>query len=87
MHDERFRDCVAHQAQYLFETFGKFPATIPSLMILNYVQAHHLDLDFYDEKFRPGSYLRITRAPHGGVALMPAPTTTNDLFHSKGTER
>ena len=34
-----------------------------ALMILNYVQAHHLDLDFYDHKFRPGSYLR-THAEH-----------------------
>jgi hypothetical protein len=57
MHDERFRECVAIQAQYLYDTFGKFPATIPSVMILNYLQAHHLDLDFYDQKLRPGSYL------------------------------
>jgi hypothetical protein len=62
-HDERFRECVAIQAQYLFDTFGKFPATVPSLMILNYLQAHHLDLDFYDGKLRPGSYL-ATHARH-----------------------
>jgi hypothetical protein len=61
MHDERFRECVAIQAQYLFDTFGKFPATVPSLMILNYLQAHHLDLDFYDQKLRPGSYLETHR--------------------------
>ena len=63
MHDERFRECVAIQAQYLYDTFGKFPPTVPSLMILNYLQAHHLDLDFYDEKLRPGSYLE-THARH-----------------------
>jgi hypothetical protein len=63
MHDERFRECVAIQAQYVYDTFGKFPATVPSLMILNYLQAHHLDLDFYDQKFRPGSYLE-THARH-----------------------
>jgi hypothetical protein len=57
VHDERFRECVAQQVQYLYDTFGKFPATIPSVMILNYVQAQHLDLDFYDQKFRPGAYL------------------------------
>jgi hypothetical protein len=62
-HDERFRECVALQAQYLFDTFGKFPATVPSVMILNYVQAQHLDRDFYDQKFRPGAYLR-THAEH-----------------------
>jgi hypothetical protein len=27
-------------------------------MILNYVQAHHLDLEFYDRFFRPGAYLQ-----------------------------
>jgi hypothetical protein len=63
VHDERFRECVTLQAQYLYDTFGKFPATIPSLMILNYLQAHHLDLDFYDQKLRPGSYLP-THARH-----------------------
>jgi hypothetical protein len=63
MHDERFRECVSIQAQYLYDSFGKFPATVPSLMILNYVQAHHLDLDFYDQKLRPGSYLE-THARH-----------------------
>src|SRR6185436_7879929 len=63
VHDERFRECVATQAQYLYGTFGKFPATVPSVMILNYLQAHHLDLDFYDQKLRPGSYLE-THARH-----------------------
>lgn len=60
-HDERFRECVALQAQYMYETFGKFPATIPSVYILMYLQAHHLDLDFYDSKFTPGAYLRTHR--------------------------
>jgi hypothetical protein len=30
---------------------------------MNYVQAHHLDLDFYDRSFKPGAYLR-THAEH-----------------------
>jgi hypothetical protein len=41
----------------MYETFGKFPATIPSLYILLYLQAHQLDLSFYDDKFAPGAYL------------------------------
>ena len=44
-------------------TFGKFPGTVPSVFIMNYVQAHHLDLDFYDRFFQPGAYLR-THAEH-----------------------
>jgi hypothetical protein len=58
VHDERFRVCVALQAQYMYDTFGKFAATIPSVHMLMYLQAHHLDLDFYDAKFSPGAYMR-----------------------------
>jgi hypothetical protein len=63
VHNERFKACITTQAQYVFDTFGKFPATVSSLMILNYVQAHHLDLEFYDRFFKPGAYLR-THAEH-----------------------
>jgi len=52
-HDERFKAWVATQAQYVYDTFGKFPATVPSLMIVNYVQAQHLDLVFYDHFSSP----------------------------------
>jgi hypothetical protein len=31
---------------------------VPTVFILNYVQAHHLDLDFYDRFFKPGACLR-----------------------------
>lgn len=63
IHDERFRGCVALQAQYLYDTFGKFPATVPSMFLIMYLQAHHLDLDFYDTFYKPGSYLE-THAAH-----------------------
>jgi hypothetical protein len=63
VHDDDFKACVALQAQYILDTFGKFPGTVPTVFILNYVQAHHLDLDFYDRFFQPGAYLR-THAEH-----------------------
>ena len=62
-HDERFRECVAHQAQYVYDTFGKFPGTVPSMFLIMYLQAHHLDLDFYDKFYKPGAYLK-THATH-----------------------
>jgi hypothetical protein len=62
-HEERFRQCVALQAQYIYDTFGKFPGTLPSMFLIMYLQAHHLDLDFYDEFYKPGSYLK-THADH-----------------------
>jgi hypothetical protein len=58
VHDEHFKELIALQAQYVLDAFGKFPGTVPTLFILNYVQAHHLDLDFYDTFFAAGAYLR-----------------------------
>jgi hypothetical protein len=63
VHDEEFKALITRQAQYVLDTFGKFPGTVPTVFILNYVQAHHLDLDFYDRYFRPGAYLD-THAEH-----------------------
>ena len=63
MHSEEFRACVALQAQYVLDRFGRFPGTVPSLFCLTYLQAHHLDLGFYDEHFGPGAYLP-TQASH-----------------------
>jgi hypothetical protein len=62
VHDEQFRQCVALQAQYVFDTFGKFPGTVPSIFLIMYLQAHHLDLEFYDAFYKPGAYLRTHRA-------------------------
>lgn len=63
VHTEEFKACVSLMAQYIYDTFGKFPATIPSVFSLMYLQAHHLDLDFYDHHFEAGGYLE-THARH-----------------------
>lgn len=63
VHDEAFRECVALQAQYIFDAFGKFPGTVPSIFLITYLQAHHLDLEFYNTYYKPGAYLR-THAEH-----------------------
>jgi hypothetical protein len=63
VHDERFRRCVALQAQYIYDTFGKFPATVPSMVVSMYLQAQHLDTAFYDRFYNPGAYLE-THAKH-----------------------
>jgi hypothetical protein len=63
VHDEAFRECVALQAQYVLDTFGKFPGTVPSVFVIAYLQAHHLDLEFYDKFYKPGAYLK-THAEH-----------------------
>ncbi len=63
VHSGEFKECVALQAQYVFDTFGKFPGTVPSIFLIMYLQAHHLDLEFYDQFYQPGAYLK-THAGH-----------------------
>jgi hypothetical protein len=60
-HDDEFKACVAHMAQFVYDRFGKFPATVPTIFAGPYLQAHHLDLDFYDQHFAPGAYLQSHR--------------------------
>jgi hypothetical protein len=71
-HSEKFKACVALQCDYTLETWGKFPGTVPSVWIMNFLQAQHLDLDFYDRFFKPGAYLDTHRRHfevwHGGAA-------------------
>ncbi len=62
-HDEHFQDCVATMAQFIHDRYGKFPGTMPTIFHLMYLQAHHLDLDFYDHYFKDGAYLH-THAKH-----------------------
>lgn len=61
--NDEFIDCVATMAQYIQDTFGRFPAKVPAILTLMYLQAHKLDTGFYDTHFEPGAYLR-THAEH-----------------------
>lgn len=63
-HKPDFQECVATMAQSIFNRFGKFPGTRPSVFCLTYLQAHHPDLDFYNEFFKERSYL-YTHANNG----------------------
>ncbi len=70
-YDTDFVDCIAEVAQYLYDKYGKFPGIRTTIMLPGFVQAHHLDTDFYDAHYREGAYLP-THAEHlerwhGGV--------------------
>jgi hypothetical protein len=56
-------EITAIMAEYVFKTFGRFPATAPPVFIKTYLQAHRLDTEFYDAHHAAGSYLR-THADH-----------------------
>jgi hypothetical protein len=57
------QDLVTVEASYIYDAFGKLPGTVPTVHVLMYLQAQHLDTDFYDEFFAPGAYLQ-THAEH-----------------------
>jgi hypothetical protein len=52
-----FVELLGEVAQYLHDTFGKFPATIPSVYVRMYAQAQHIDLEYYDTMYGPDAYL------------------------------
>jgi hypothetical protein len=58
-----FVECLGEVAEYIHTTFGKFPATTPSMYGRLYAQAQHIDTGFYDEHFGDGAYL-TTHAEH-----------------------
>jgi hypothetical protein len=42
--------------QYVWETYGRFPATVDPMAMNIWFQAHHLETDFYDQYYQPGAY-------------------------------
>lgn len=39
--------------RYVYETYGRFPATYDVMQVPVWLQAHHLDLEFYDQYYPP----------------------------------
>lgn len=46
---------------YVYENYGRFPAFLDPMFVRLCFQAHHLDLDFYDEHYSEGSYTEMHR--------------------------
>jgi hypothetical protein len=47
---------VKDVANYTHDTYGRFPAFIDPMFMRLVFQAQHIDLDFYDKYYPPGSY-------------------------------
>lgn len=60
---DEFVDCLAEIAQYIYDTRGKFPGSVTTTVLPGFVQAVHLDTEFYDTHYQPGAYLD-THATH-----------------------
>jgi len=47
--------CCKDVCNYIYDTYGRFPAHVDAMYVPGvWVQAHHLDLDYYDQLFRDG---------------------------------
>jgi hypothetical protein len=52
-----FIEMLGEAAQYMYDEYGRFPATIPTFYMRPYTQAQHLDMEFYDKFYGPQFYL------------------------------
>jgi hypothetical protein len=48
--------CTKAICNYIFGTYGRFPAGTDAIHLMWFVQAHHIDTDYYDRFFNPGAY-------------------------------
>jgi hypothetical protein len=53
---ERTIQIVKDVANYIYDTYGRFPAFVDPMYMRLVFQAMHLDLEFYDKYYPPGSY-------------------------------
>jgi len=58
---ERTVRIVKDVCNYIYDTYGRFPAFIESMFHRVQAQAHHLDLEFYDKYFKEGAYSETHR--------------------------
>jgi hypothetical protein len=52
-YSSRAIDATVAYCEYLFDRYGRFPATVSPFENMLAYQAHHLDLQFYDTHYRP----------------------------------
>jgi hypothetical protein len=48
--------CTKAVCNYIHETYGRFPGSLDAMHLMWFMQAHHIDTDYYDRFFRPGAY-------------------------------
>ena len=54
--------CVKDICNYIYDTYGRFPSHVDAITTPGcWVQAHHLDLEFYDKFYEKGAYTESQR--------------------------
>ncbi len=49
-------DATKVLCEYIWDTYGRFPATMDPMQMSIWFQAHHLETDFYDRYYQAGAY-------------------------------
>jgi hypothetical protein len=62
-YSDEFVAALGEMAQYIYTTYRRFPATLPTMVLRLVIQAQHIDTEFYDAHFEKGAYLD-THAQH-----------------------
>lgn len=65
-HDQHAIDAVLHFCNYVYRTYGRFPAHTDAFKTVIAFQAHHVDVGFYD-KFYPNESVPQTHRDHFSV--------------------
>ena len=47
--------CAKAVCNYIYDTYGRFPASTDTMHMMWFMQAHHLDLDYYGKYFHSGA--------------------------------
>ena len=55
--DEAIAATIAY-CEHIYSRYGRFPANIGLFRTVLACQVHHLDLDFYDRFYKPGTYTK-----------------------------
>jgi hypothetical protein len=58
--------CTKAVCRYIHETYGRFPASVDTMHLMWFMQAHHVDADFYARYFKPGA-LGPTQRDHMAI--------------------
>jgi len=61
-HSDELIQCVKDICNYIYDTYGRFPSHTDAISTPGcWVQAHHLDLEFYDKFYEEGAYTNAQR--------------------------
>ncbi len=71
---EKTIEIAKETCRYIWNTYGTFPAMIPPMLLYLYVQAQHIELEFYDKYYDGPAYLKTHKEHmskwHKGAAKM-----------------